>query len=530
MADEALQEAVRFYRECRELCVDLLADVEDEKGDAFFQRQSHGDVAAAAKAISESRSVLLRAEFNLGMALVDQKNHGDAVPHLLAVQEGFRELAKTSPMLSSPAGSVDDPTQTGDGASDLKSLYASSLALLGDCYASSSAASMPLSAILQADNQGYGREGRKPGNDTAATSKAPMPLGAQSGPTPARLSAAIEALEKAAYTFLEIRDAGGALDVLDRLVKILRLLGHSRGGACYVSRAETLCDRASHALSLLRSRERAGSGGSEEEDANNAEHESAEAGLDLKQDLQQIRDDLFNLRERWYDGGSGDGCSNGGPGHRAVDENRSVRRSVVRRMDSIEQGNSESSAAGVGRAREEAGAMSRSHEFQPPSGGGTRTSTGADPGCQQLGRIGPALSAPAFARRRRARTKDGMLPVSLGRTTGSRGRAHGGGRGTPVDARQVSVRNDSRGQIMRGDVLASEIERGGKQLGHDNAKSGSTGTTGECGDTFVQLRAALAAAVDESAQARKHMAEGRGVLSAYKETVSTAADTKRGND
>lgn len=115
-----------------------------------------------------ARKHLLRAEYNVGMSLVEQGKFVDAVPHLLAVGEGFRGLAQSA-RVKNPYPEGDDAERNNigggrgdkgsvalacadkidpvplalwvaalerDDVSDVGGLYASSLNLLGECLLS----------------------------------------------------------------------------------------------------------------------------------------------------------------------------------------------------------------------------------------------------------------------------------------------------------------------------------------------------------------------------------------------------------
>lgn len=271
-ADEALKEALHCYRECRELCVDLIADEEEEverRGDATVGVQLSPKPSEAA---STPTGGLIRAEFNLGMVLVEQKRHDDAIGHLLAVEDGCRKLAGISSAedaadsvpgsLERRFGNIEGHPESGihegsltvresnndtnwkaffsrEGASELGGLYASSLEMLGECWISASSTRLAarfetLSRLLhQARDEASGAESAKP----------LLPLGALISTAPARIKAAVATLEQAVDAFLMIDggDATGALDALKRLIRVLRL----QGGERYFLRAEALCDRVS---------------------------------------------------------------------------------------------------------------------------------------------------------------------------------------------------------------------------------------------------------------------------------------------
>lgn len=549
IADEALEEAVRYYRECRELCVDLLADLEEREGDTFDPSDE-----ASKTAIDESRSTLLRAEFNLGMALVEKKAQADALPHLLAVQQRFRELSTVSASASvrSAAGATNATTatpettattteaegekttrggeiQAGEATSDLTGLYASSLVLLAECYASSSALpALPLfsSTLSSVHDRDDGRDDR--GTAATATTGCPTPLGAPTAPMSARLSAAVKALETAAHTFLDIGDPGAALEALQRLVKILRLLGYSRGsGERKVSRVEVLCDRASLALpplppqSLSWTRGRWGEDSrgdegeddlDEMEDEKHDDDEVDDTALILQRDLQQIWHEISNLREHWGSGGT-HGAGSRKTGQR-TDQSSDARRSVVNQVEvPAEKRNSGNSAGGT--ACETAGAVSPgSGKLENPAGTGT---AGIDNGCSFLGRVGPGLSAPGFARRRRTRATSSLGNPARGLDNNARGRTV-----TSVNG-QTSSRDTLSGQVTVEVPLASEVESAAQHPSGRDVNSDSPGAAAADERSFAQLRAAIAEAALEGGAINdsKYETEEGGLFSAYKDTVSS---------
>lgn len=449
-ADEALGEAVRCYRECRELCVDLLADVFNEDYRSFDQSNEDRE-----KIGQSSGGGLLRAEFNLGMALVEQKKHVDAVPHLMAVGEWFRKLtnglnslspAKNGRAATASAGcggsnhvalanfDVGRGTTSGGsgetekGASDLTGLYASSLVLLGECLASASPAEIPSTVFgssplpngcESSDNRKERRGLHKSGNSSAAI-VVPKPLGASKGAPPGRLNTAIDSLEEAANKFLDIGDSEGALDAIERLVKIFRLVSYgssTRGaGERFCARAEALCDRASCALLMLNRNSdgrRAGDGG---ETAAHIDNDKAgdenDISAELDSDLAQIRSDIRDLRIRWDGGGgNGGGCrrpreDNDAKIQNDDHEHKNRPPALIRRQTPTEE-----ERASMNTSDDDGTPVGRNSETLPTRSNIPEKVTDTDQGGQSLQRVGPALSAAMFARRRRSRPLVGNAPV-----------------------------------------------------------------------------------------------------------------------
>lgn len=251
LADEALEAALEYYRESRELCVDLVAD----SVDGGFAKSSNGgvsDSAAAAAAVAAS-GCLLRAEYNVGMSLFEQEKRVDAEQHLSAAVKIFRRLfaaggAQTGSF--QPAGGGEGERAAAsvgaaaaaastlnawkaaarkqEGLSGLGGVYASSLYLLGECLASSC---VPSSA-----------------------------LGGEQGASDGPRKIAAETLRASAEAFIYTGNHSRALAPLLRLVEILRRLpggaGRHDGEEEEVHRlglilaVEELCGRASSGLRL----------------------------------------------------------------------------------------------------------------------------------------------------------------------------------------------------------------------------------------------------------------------------------------
>ncbi|CBN78457.1 hypothetical protein Esi_0121_0054 [Ectocarpus siliculosus] len=220
LADEALEAALEYYRESRELCVDVVAD----SVDAGFAKTSNGGVsesaaaAAAAAAAATASGCLLRAEYNVGMSLFEQEKRRDAEGHLSAAVKIFRRLFAAGG--GAQAGSTFHPAAGGgegegaaasvgaaaaaaaastldawkaaarkqEGLSGLGGVYASSLYLLGECLASSC---VPSSALEDDSRQG-------------------------------REKIAAETLRASAEAFLYTGDHSRALPPLLMLVEVLR--------------------------------------------------------------------------------------------------------------------------------------------------------------------------------------------------------------------------------------------------------------------------------------------------------------------
>lgn len=135
-----------------------------------------------------ARKHLLRAEYNVGMSLVEQGKFVDAVPHLLGVGEGFRGLARSARVKNPyPEGNDAERNNIGgeggdkgsvalecadeidpvplflwvealerDGVSDVGGLYASSLNLLGECLVSIPSRSLAVAmGVLKASVEAF---------------------------------------------------------------------------------------------------------------------------------------------------------------------------------------------------------------------------------------------------------------------------------------------------------------------------------------------------------------------------------------
>ena len=304
LADEALETALRYYRESRELCVDLAADEGDDERLRGFPGSSDGAATDFSPAGTEAAAcgALLRAEYNVGMALVEREEHGDAVRHLSAVGDRFWELfAKLSPD-KEPSGDRGAAAHRGpftvavlaclgaaggeggggggggkgrrrgavgegackapwsaavldrEGFSDLGGLYASSLFLLGECLARcpSSSFSPSLPPLVEARRASVLSSAAENGATLSASRQAAnrSQHAAVVAENPrAHLNAAAETLEASAEAFLAVDDAAGALDSLAKLVEVLETIAdeneeHERD----FSSLEMLCDQASARL------------------------------------------------------------------------------------------------------------------------------------------------------------------------------------------------------------------------------------------------------------------------------------------
>lgn len=301
-ASEALDEALRFYRECRELAVDLVAESDDKNAGAESgarpavrpDADTRGFPSLAAAA-STPTAGLVRAEFNLGMALTERKRYGDAVAHLSGVGDGCRKLARMAETATSAAGPGDTAWEEPflrENASDLGGLYASSLAMLGECRASSS----PRSGTPPSDAQ------------------APAALGLAAVTPAGRLGIAVETLARAVDSFLALGggggDPGGALDPLERLARVLRL----PGGEAFLGRAEALCDKVLGAL-VTRRGSHGGAGGGADRDEDRSSHSSTrDSDRDVTGEVEGMREEIRELRRRHGRGESDVAGENDGHG------------------------------------------------------------------------------------------------------------------------------------------------------------------------------------------------------------------------
>ncbi|CAN0209763.1 unnamed protein product, partial [Hapterophycus canaliculatus] len=387
LADEALDEALRFYGESRELCVDLVAESGEGGGGGptvgeFSAHLGEGGPAAVA-AREAAAGCLLRAEFNVGMSLFEQEKHPEAEPHLAAAVSIFRELFAGKTRASESARAAvreaggggerggkgwggEGSTATGRGSrgrevgasavaawktavlaeEDLAGLgvvYASSLSLLGSC-------------LLAA---------REP-------SPAPSAATAVAGREEALRRRAMETLEASVEAFLEIDDPARALDPLLKLVEALQLAANGEGDQRLLQ-METLCDRVSSGLLPT-----------EEESGGDDEFE------DERLQLEQVRDGIADLRARCASGVRGDSS-----GHDS--ESRSGTTESRRREQQLQQG-------------EKLGSTMQ---------GGQRAPSSPTP---KFRRVGPLPTAGFAQRRRLARAAAAAAASSSRNTAGAVGR------------------------------------------------------------------------------------------------------------
>ncbi|CAM9320422.1 unnamed protein product, partial [Discosporangium mesarthrocarpum] len=117
-AEEALTSAERWYRESRDLCL----EIDPEKA---------------------PRTSLFRSEYNLGMVLVAGSRYREALRPLQAAAQAYQESVK--PGARTGAGEGNDEELC-------RGLYASSLALLAECH------------VAEADDGNAGQKAGKAGN------------------------------------------------------------------------------------------------------------------------------------------------------------------------------------------------------------------------------------------------------------------------------------------------------------------------------------------------------------------------------
>lgn len=522
LAEEALDEALRCYRESRELGVDLVADGGDDR------EESDQGIDDGGASRSNAAGGLLRAEFNLGMALVEQKNHGDAIEHLLAVGDWFRQLVRSTSDTAA-AETAGGGLGRGDaaqghapgearqgregetrriegagtsssslsyektflllgegGSSELGGLYASSLALLGECWASATPPPFAASSSCStskipnpAPTSNHERQKRARAVDGAddednvvrtraspQVPQVPKPLGALPGASPVRLNAAVDALEAAVGAFLALGDPAGALDPLERLARILRL----NGGERYFVRVETLCIRASRALlpadiggtgkhrhRKSHGEERKAGADIDDEEEDQAKKEEGDEEEGIEREIENVREEIEELRRRWnVDGGTKDGrgksrgCSphqkaqqgsagasggsSGGGGNRGDNAETGAvvssphDRGNNRNPQSSSPSSSPEKTRGHSGAADDSGTMFVGGTYRAAADSNTSAldnATLSSSGGSYL-RVGPVGSATAFARRRRARA---VLATTAPVTLGGRGRGVGRGRG-----------------------------------------------------------------------------------------------------
>lgn len=522
MADEALETALCYYRESRELCIDLAADRNCEGDDDERLRGFPGVSIETATILSPpgteaSRAsaaatcgALLRAEFNVGMALVEREEHGDAVRHLSAVGERFWEIfqklipekepsgdrgaARRGPLtaaaLSRPeaggdagtvrrngssmegAGKVSWSTAVLDreGFSDLAGLYASSLFLLGECLALCSApssCSSPPALLADARHRGVlrstptcGATLSAPRAVTSGPQDAADAVAAVAEQPRARLDAAAETLEASTEAFLNIDDPAGAVGPLAKLLEILELIGdEGEGRERVVSRAETLCNRASTCLS------------------------SDQVSFDLEtESLDRAREGIKRLRARWGQDAYHERDPEAGQGDRAPGE--------VTRGKELHH-----PSEGVNVPRQQ-----QSQEKNEP-GNFANASTPLRPGGDAAGgstaeevcvRVGPLPTAGFVQRRRRQRALSLAPALVGGRGCGkafATGQTSGGSR---LDATAASRRQRETPETHPG-------TRKGASGVSDVTASGLVARAGErlpqgVGGSFAAMRAVVAAA------------------------------------
>eukprot|EP00752_Nemacystus_decipiens_P003472 g3207.t1 len=319
LADEALAAALRYYRESRELCVDLVADGSEEG--VIGRRGSSAPKEEEVSADTAARGGLLRAEYNVGMTLLEQDKPADAARHLAAAVSIFRDVFARSRGGGSSrgqqaGGSGGEGNEEGGGVAaarrsgreleastmaawkaagleqeelaGLGGVYASSLFLLveqeelaglGGVYASSL---FLLAECLAASPGGFARS-------PPAGVGAPAAKGND-------LPRVLETLEASAGAFLSIEDPARALDPLLKLVETLQQSPSDAGDErrSLLSSAEALCEQASSGL------------GAPTEDALGEDGSDVE---DERLQLDQVREEIRKLRALWE---TGDNSSGGG--------------------------------------------------------------------------------------------------------------------------------------------------------------------------------------------------------------------------
>lgn len=519
LAEEALAEAVRCYRGCRELCIDLMADLcdndncNDEKSQV--PPNIHGNAADCGGAASSSstaataaRGSLVRAEYNLGMALVEQKMFRDATPHLSAVGEGFKKMVNEGSAATGPGTEegrstpdIAEPffspsvwkaalTVHPEGISDLGGLYASSLALLGECFASSSPfCSSPSSLAEVGGIAAVHRE-----EDTAAAAHSTsLPLGMSVNPRGDRLVTAVGTLQASVEAFLSVEDPAGAVDALERLVRILRLFKGREER--YLVRATNLCDRVSSAAAP---RSTSGGHGCDADGSAGEGEPHNNDNDDLELEIDQVREKIKALHIRL--GGSGGGLAGCG-------QDMASRRW-------LEVGGRRGGGAGGECFSSEV--IERSSQQEPLDG--TKHVTNAPPGnartCKVTAggfqhRVGPLPTAGFAQRRRRLRTttsapttygtgrhkseadeEGGLLNVStLPRTSTTRQKR-------PLPDTDAQGEDNYRLSATSG---TSGVTASGTAAGEALMLGGGGGLGGQMLGSFSRVRAAAVAAADEAA-------------------------------
>ena len=458
LADEALAAALRYYRESRELCVDLVADSGEEGGDHGARGSFARREASAAAADASARGGLLRAEYNVGMTLFEQDEPADAARHLSAAVSIFRDMfagaggGHAEHEAQQARGFGGEGVEEGGGATaaarkhgvelearamaawkaagheqeelaGLGGVYASSLFLLAECLLSSPEA---------------------PPSSASAASVLPGKEG---------LPRVLETLEASAGAFLGIDDPSRALDPLLKLVEtLLRSAGDAGGdeGRSLLSRAATLCEQAASGLGRRLTEHGPG------ENDNDVDDETLQLG--------QIREGIDSLRALWRVGGSssdGEPC-NAGTGGRDGGRQEVASPSEQRRRGS----------GGV----EDATAPSGPADVTP------------------VRRVGPAPTS-GFAERRR------RLRAAAAATGGG-----GGGAARNATSRKQSVPNRSRHTTTTAEGLPAATAatcEGGVGVPRDEWLAR------DAVGSFAGLRAAVAAGEGAAEETVAAGAEGR---------------------
>ncbi|CAM9894019.1 unnamed protein product [Ectocarpus fasciculatus] len=482
LAEEALEAALGYYRESRELCVDLVADSVD--GGSAKSSNSAAAVAAAA-----ASGCLLRAEYNVGMSLFEQEKRGDAERHLSAAVKIFRRLfaagraqtgsfhpgaasageggrATASDEAAAAASTLDAwkaVARKQEGLSGLGGVYASSLYLLGECLASSC---VPSSALGGERGENDSRQGRR--------------------------KIAAETLRASAEAFLGTGDHSRALPPLLRLVEVLRCppggAGRRHGGEDEVHRrslilgVEELCDRASSGLRLP-------SGGDADGD---------DPADEDRLQLDQVREGVAGLLRAARGGVSGE------------EEAGAAAAAGAERAEREQHEGGEPD--GRGRPHASQGNTNFSQQKQQQQQQGHAAGEGADTppsSPASFRRVGPVPTAAFALRRRRAR-------AARGGGGGGRNVIGKFSRGSRVSSSAVTAAS-SRRQPTSGAAVSAAGAQAPRGVGEGAIAAGvgdfggSTGgegwVAGEGGGSFAGLRAAVAA--QDGAAAVSAAAEGR---------------------
>lgn len=456
LADEALDEALRFYGESRELCVDLVAE-SGENGGAGRQAGEISEVsgedggpaveaAGREAAAAAAAGCLLRAEFNVGMSLFEKEKLAEAEPHLADAVRIFRELfLGTTTASESGRAAVREAGEGGRGSvvtvrggrdrevgvramaawkaavqaqeelAGLGGVFASSLSLLGSCLLAPSPC--PSSAAAPAE----GRE-----NETLHRR-------------------ALETLEASVEAFLEIDDHGRALDPLLKLVEALRLLPDGTSEVDQrLPETEALFRRVSCGLSAA------------------DEEPDADEDLELERgQLEEVREGIADLRAR----GARDGSS-------------------VRRSES-------GTRAAESSAREQRQQGQRGDELGDTARvAGMRVSSSPSP---KFRRVGP-LPTAGFAQRRAAAAAAAAARNTAGavaRTTSSSSAAMVSSRNR-YQVSGAAAGRGGRGSGVGGGRDAGGLASDGGGGGDGSVGNGHLGRGGEGGSSFAGLRAAVA--------------------------------------